>query len=313
MNTTLDISVVIPTFNAGKFIEECLNSVITQSLSPLEVIVVDNNSTDNTVKIARKYKDIKIIFERQQGAPFARNTGIKSAKGEWIQFLDADDILLPEKLNKQLDLIKENKDVGLLMSSYLFRDIDGSEEIVRVRKDPFISLLDNKGYGQTSANLWKKSDLLKVGGFNENQRVYNDPELILRLIKAGVKVLFDDQVNSVYRNINKNSLTKNLDSNDLLDGYDLSRRVYQYVIENYNPCGRYLTQISNLLLKRIRMLAEVDIEKAISAFHNHPGIINNLNSRKSDFGPDRFYLMLLKTFGFKTAEFATRVKRKLLQ
>lgn len=110
MNMIASISVVIPAYNRAKTINYCLDSVLKQTLAPLEVLVVDDCSTDGTVDIVRAYQDSRvrcIVLEKNSGAQAARNRGIREARGEWIAFQDSDDEWLPEKLEKQIASLAE--------------------------------------------------------------------------------------------------------------------------------------------------------------------------------------------------------------
>jgi glycosyltransferase involved in cell wall biosynthesis len=101
---------VIPAYNRAKTIRYCLDSVLAQTLTPLEVIVVDDCSTDDTVRIVQEYPDPRVRClpgETNAGAQVARNRGIREAKGDWIAFQDSDDEWLPEKLEKQVDLLSD--------------------------------------------------------------------------------------------------------------------------------------------------------------------------------------------------------------
>ena len=106
------VSVVIPCFNVEHFITECIESVVSQTHQELEIICVDNNSTDNTwetfLELKNKYPNIFLVQEMKKGANAARNKGLDIAKGEWIQFLDADDLYLPTKLEEQVKYIENN-------------------------------------------------------------------------------------------------------------------------------------------------------------------------------------------------------------
>lgn len=99
------VSVVIPAFNAESFLGEALDSVLGQTARPTEVIVVDDGSTDGTRALVRRYSDaVRLVTQDNGGAARARNVGARQATGEWLAFLDADDVWLPEKLEKQLRL-----------------------------------------------------------------------------------------------------------------------------------------------------------------------------------------------------------------
>ena len=105
------VSVIIPMHNSSKHIEECLDSVINQTYKNIEIIVVDDNSTDNSAEIVERKKDsrIKLIkLERNLGVSKARNTGIDNATGKYICFLDSDDYWILDKLEKQVEFIENN-------------------------------------------------------------------------------------------------------------------------------------------------------------------------------------------------------------
>ncbi len=104
------ISVVIPTYNRIKFLLRAIESVMKQTYPIHEIIVVDNNSSDNTPKIIKdKYSGINVLLQNKQGVSYARNQGIKIANGDWIALLDSDDLWKPEKIEKQL-ILYENSD-----------------------------------------------------------------------------------------------------------------------------------------------------------------------------------------------------------
>jgi teichuronic acid biosynthesis glycosyltransferase TuaG len=116
----MKVSVIIPTYNSEKYLKECLSSVINQTYKNLEIIIVDDKSIDNTIKIIKKIKDkrIKLIeLEKNSGVAIARNKGIEISTGDYICFLDSDDYWYKEKIEKQLKFIK-NKE--FIYSEYLY-------------------------------------------------------------------------------------------------------------------------------------------------------------------------------------------------
>ncbi len=127
------ISVIIPAYNAVQCIGRAINSVLGQSYSDREIIVIDDGSTDNTAKVVRQYGDkVHYIHQENAGAGVARNTGLAAAKGDWIAFLDADDEWLPDKLKKQMELLARNPE--LLWCAANFTQTDG------LRSAPHISV-----------------------------------------------------------------------------------------------------------------------------------------------------------------------------
>ena len=103
------ISVVIPTYNRVTFLKDAIDSVLAQTFLDFELIVVDDGSTDDTPKLLSSYNNkVRVITQTNQGPSAARNRGIETAKGEWIAFLDSDDVWKPDKLKKQAQFITDN-------------------------------------------------------------------------------------------------------------------------------------------------------------------------------------------------------------
>lgn len=121
------ISVIIPCYNQGQYLEEAVQSVLNQTFKDFEIIVVDDNSTDNTLEILNKYNDprIKIIKGPQKGISAALNLGIDIAQGEYIARMDADDISLPDRFRIQTEFMDENPEIGICGSSANMLDSNG--------------------------------------------------------------------------------------------------------------------------------------------------------------------------------------------
>jgi glycosyltransferase involved in cell wall biosynthesis len=126
MSHGASISAVIPAFNSAKYIEEALSSVFAQTRVPEQIIIVDDGSTDNTQKILEPYLGrIQYLYQENHGEAAARNTGIRHASGNFIAFLDADDIWLPEKLELQMDYFGRNPQCGLVYTDMAIFDHSG--------------------------------------------------------------------------------------------------------------------------------------------------------------------------------------------
>ncbi len=157
----LRVSVIIPSFNAAKYLPECLDGVFNQSLKPLEIIVVDDGSTDNTREVLRSDIEtgrVKYFYQENQGPGTARNLGISKSLGELVAFCDADDLWLPEKLEKQIPLFK-NPETALVYSDMeIFKGDDFAvSQSNRVKHD----------------NQSKYSEVNKVKGFYRGS-VFNE-------------------------------------------------------------------------------------------------------------------------------------------
>jgi len=128
VGSKIRISVIIPVYNASTTIIQCLESVIKQTKPVYEIIVIDDGSTDNTLFIVTRFKEsnkidnLIIISQSNSGPSKARNKGIKKAVGNWIAFLDSDDKWLPDKIEKQVAVIEQNKDVSIIGTAFLSKD-----------------------------------------------------------------------------------------------------------------------------------------------------------------------------------------------
>lgn len=142
MMNTPALSVVIPAYNAGDFIAETLESVFAQTYRPLEIIVVDDGSTDSTAEVVKNYlqrndngTNLRYIYQLNSGPSAARNNGIKSSTGKYVAFLDADDLWPEDKLSKQSGLMELNLDVVLTFGDMRrFSKISGMAESMFVRQ-----------------------------------------------------------------------------------------------------------------------------------------------------------------------------------
>lgn len=106
------VSVIIPVYNAAKYLRESIESVLCQTYSDLEIIIVNDGSTDSSLEIAENYQNdsrVKIISSKNKGAAAARNIGIRNSNGAYFQFLDADDILPSNKIEEQMKVLDKNR------------------------------------------------------------------------------------------------------------------------------------------------------------------------------------------------------------
>jgi len=137
MNEPL-VSVIIPTYNCGRYVEDAVESVLHQTRRPFEIIVVDDGSTDDTGLKLRKYKNrVQVVTQENQGSSKARNVGLELAQGDYVAFLDADDRWRPEKLEWQLACFRELDDVGLVFSDFSAIDPDGGIVATRYLEGAF--------------------------------------------------------------------------------------------------------------------------------------------------------------------------------
>lgn len=190
------ISVVVPAWNSEAFIEKAAQSVLAQELLPDEIIIVDDGSADGTPAVVEKLiagqKDkkprIKYIRQANQGPAVARNTGVKNAAGDYIAFLDADDRWLPARLKKQMSVLRERPEAGMVCSGRLRVDESTGQKAIdcagsKLSDDSYRDLWTRGNYVVTSTVLARKKCFDAVGGFDEDPRALGseDAEMWLRI------------------------------------------------------------------------------------------------------------------------------------
>ena len=214
------VSIIIPTFNRAHLIGETLKSVLSQTYFNWECIVVDDGSTDNTAEILANYckKDTRFQYQLRpenipKGANACRNYGFEWSKGDFIQWIDSDDLMLPNKLEVQVSLIKE--DSSALITSTWGRFVN-SKELVPYpnyvsynnfdnRRDFLNALATSRGYFPIHAYLMTKDLVLKSGGWDETLVINQDGEFMSRVFKNVNKFFCAKSTSVYYRHTDKNS------------------------------------------------------------------------------------------------------------
>ena len=208
------VSIITPSYNSSKFIKECIDSVLFQTYTDWELLIVDDCSTDNSRDIISKLSDkderIKSIFlEKNIGAASARNIAIKKAKGKYIAFLDSDDLWKSVKLEKQLLFMNEN-DIAFSFSTYQFMSEDGKilANIVKAPKKMFYnSYLKNTIIGCLTVII----DREKTGDFEmPNIRSSHDMALWLLVMKRGFSAYGLDENLANYRVVSSSNTANKL-------------------------------------------------------------------------------------------------------
>jgi len=184
------VSVIIPTYNHAVFLSEALESVFAQTCSPLEVIVVDDGSTDGTADVLCGYeRRIRVLRQANRGVAAARNAGASVASGELLALLDADDMWLPAKLERQIARLDSEPEVGLVHCGVA--EVDGRGRQFRARLDGMEGsvstemLFFRRGVilGGGSAAVVRRAAFLDVGGFDEALSTSADWDLYYRLAR----------------------------------------------------------------------------------------------------------------------------------
>lgn len=170
------VSVIIPVYNGSQFLEEALQSVYDQTYSNVEIIVVDDGSTDTSSDIVEGFSEVRYFYQENQGVSVARNTGIQKATGAYIAFLDADDIWMPEKLSIQIEYMLKHPEYRITTTEKVNFLEPGTELPDFIDK----RIWETMGPDVPSTMVVEKSLFEEVGHFSPDYKASEDIEWLKR-------------------------------------------------------------------------------------------------------------------------------------
>ncbi|NQZ22423.1 MAG: glycosyltransferase family 2 protein [Colwellia sp.] len=248
------VSVIIPVYNGESFIKDAIESVLAQNIDTIEIIVINDNSTDNTLEKLKIFSEQIIVLKNEdnRGASYSRNRGIKYAKGRLIAFLDADDLWHPNKLRLQLEVLAQHKNCQFVFSSAPLQDIekgtnlfDGTEikqATVNIRslKDIF-----ENPYMSTSTIVITKELCEEIDYFREDLKTAEDIDFCLKSASKTQVIKIEEEL-SITRRV-KNSLGSNISSyQDNLSVVDsFLERHPKFLAKNSELIGNVSSKIIN--------------------------------------------------------------------
>jgi glycosyltransferase involved in cell wall biosynthesis len=261
------VSVIIPTYQSAQFIRETIDSVLAQTYKDYEVIVVDGKSTDGTVEILKSYSNrIRIVIQDGKGIANARNVGILMSEGEYVAFVDSDDVWLPDKLSIQVKFLDEKSSrVGLVYSdAWLFPEDDVGKtsylankrafQIGKPRKGKITRQLFAENFIPASTVMIRKFCFEEVGLFDESFMLCEDIDMWIRIAKS-FEIDYQDLVLAKIR-LHLGSATQNreqlLKSQIMLENKIMT--MMPYLLEKSNLKSAQRRQCRNHLLLGIEYL-----------------------------------------------------------
>lgn len=266
------VSVIIPCYNVEEYIHDCIESVLKQSYNNIEIICIDNNSKDSTwqilLNLKEKFANLIIDKELKAGACAARNKGLTIAAGEWIQFLDADDLLLPTKIEHQMKIVCQNPNVSLVAAFYKRRLINGTETIPsQIHSNKFIASFINQ-CGNTCSNIWHKKALIEVGCWDESLESSQETDLMLRLFLNNNNFAIDEEPLTIIRERETGQISQRNPAKKW-EQYITTRLNYLAKLKEnyYNIYSKNRNLYYDFLLVSIIILSKYDKGKAINIYH----------------------------------------------
>ena len=256
------ISVIIPSFNRAFFLDKCINSLCNQTYRPLEVLIIDDGSNDNTRSIVKKYIEIwnasefqiKYFHQKNMGAQVARNRGIKESTGDWLQFLDSDDYLEKDKLEIQLKSLKKFK-ADLAICDY---------KIINQEKKT-ISIIKNNGnllFRVANGHSLFTGSVLIMKSIVENKILWNeklyreqDKEFLFKVLFLSKKYVYNHNTFAIYIKHNQDQITDTY-SKTKPQALDVIRSNIKYLLKNkhYLSFYRLILIIYHILHITLRLI-----------------------------------------------------------
>ncbi len=258
-----NLSIIIPTYNCEKYIEKCIKSIIEQKDDLIEIIIINDGSTDNTLQIceefAQKYNNIKLINQGNKGVSYSRNIGIQNASGKYIMFVDSDDYLVENSLEAVKQLLTE--DIDVLRCSYI---VNGKKEMIFTKKtfnmyEFFQKTNQNVVWGQAI-----KRELLNDIKFNENIFYGEDVLFNCQLYNKCQNIKYTDIVLYNYRQ-SVDSVSKNYKNSKVKSKIENLIYVFNEIMSQYED-KELMKTIQNKFVGEIVpqiMMLTFDVDKQV--------------------------------------------------
>ncbi|MEQ7798367.1 glycosyltransferase [Pedobacter sp. ASV1-7] len=179
------VSIIIPCYNHGRYLSKAIESVLAQTYPHFEIVVVDDGSKDNTKEIAQSYKDVKYVYQNNQGLSAARNTGINESSGQYLIFLDADDWLLKDALMINLNYIQMNPQLAFVSGGFRFfydKDQMTSDVTSKVETDHYCHLLQKNFIAMIAAVMFQRWVFDSIR-YDTSLKVCEDYDLYLKVAR----------------------------------------------------------------------------------------------------------------------------------
>lgn len=238
MKNDIKFSIIIPNYNKGIYIEECLNSVVNQTLKNIEIIFIDDGSNDNSLDIVKKYNNVKLLQTNRMQAGGARNLGIKNACGEYVIFLDSDDYLTDNTVLEKLSNLINNEDIIFLNYT---KDKFGNISQIIEEKTSLEDKIEKTNLGCPTKCF--KREIISDVYFPERKRFEDIIFTLEALCKSETYSYFEESF-FTYRQVQNSNFTANIDESTILD-------ILEELMKMYRLCIKY-PKHKQALMNRIK-------------------------------------------------------------
>lgn len=241
INDHKSVTVITPCFNCDAYISDTINSVINQTYKPIEHIIVDDGSTDNSSRIIESFGNrVRLLSQQNRGVSHARNRGLLEAKGEYILFLDGDDILHEKALENLINVIKNPNSIALMGANYFYKDISNVVNTTKPNTNKFFPEILKNNLAPIHCWLTPKYMIQNAGGvYEKDQLLWEDWDLWCQIALSECDLCTTPFIGAYYR-IHEKSLTRTTKTKDHKRGYiNLIKRVAEGFIKNPNLIKNY--------------------------------------------------------------------------
>ncbi|RNI32186.1 glycosyltransferase family 2 protein [Hanamia caeni] len=244
-------SVIIPTYNREVYLHEAVKSVIAQSYRPIECIIVDDGSTDNTREVVSKIRitdissfTVKYIYQQNSGSQVARNTGTAAATGAYIQYLDSDDILYPDKIQQQVNYLMQHKECDGVFGDWQIGSVEKNETVVAYKDEDLISQLLTKRCIANFSFLMRRTIVEKIGDWDVNIKRNQEIDFHLRGVLAAGRFEYQPGLCGLWRIHQNERITTATGLIDILNFY----RKWEILLQEKNKFSLVLScKIADML------------------------------------------------------------------
>ena len=263
-----EIDVVIPMHNSALWVGGALDSLLEQGPCLGQVICVDNNSTDNSSDVVQTWGQahpdvrLKLIEERTPGACAARNAGLKEVNTTWVQFLDSDDLLGPQKMASQMALGQER---DMVYGHFMFSREDRAWPSWAMSADP-VSGLAHGRTGQTTSNLFRTESVRAAGGWDESLSSAQEYDLMFRMFKAGGRFTMSEDHLTTVRLFPEGRISTSNEAKRRLNSFALRMKMWAHVQSAPDVTGAQKQRVLNALFNTTRWLDPFDGTRAAEGY-----------------------------------------------
>ncbi len=261
------VSIVIPYIDEHGYLAEALQSARDQVGVDVEIILVCNAKRVDAGYHPFPEDQDRIVFihEPRKGSAYARNAGLQAAKGEWVQFLDVDDLLLREKILHQ----SSGSDADVIVSPHMYVYTDGHREPSKWLPDDIWFGLLNSGLGSTSSMLWKRLPLLTIGGWNPDWTSHQEYELLFRCLSNRKHMATNDHCETLVRQREAGSITQTTSHSRILEGIRLREMIWTFLVREKLDTPDRFDAFRQYVFRQLRGLYRQDRVTAITIYNKY--------------------------------------------